>query len=308
VSVTPDGPGLIGFRISAVSSQGIDWAALDATWALAGELDVFDAGWMSDHLTDVSRDRGGGVFEAVATAGALAHRVRGKWIGVAVFSNTFRHPALLAKSAEVLDGATGGRFIVGFGAGWHEGEHEEFGIPLPEPKERFDRFESAVKVLRALFSDEARHEPGVSLDDPFYPLDRATIEPGYVRPGGPLLWLGVGRPRGIRIAARYADGWPMPGNRPGDVPYFREQRDRIRRAVEEAGRDPDAFAFAAQLVSGTTDRERREARETAIEFVRAGANHVIIGVPGRLGPDGFAAMAREVAEPLREAVSSAAAG
>ncbi|HEU4673962.1 MAG TPA: LLM class flavin-dependent oxidoreductase, partial [Candidatus Limnocylindrales bacterium] len=188
---TADGPGLIGFRISAVSSQGIDWAALDATWALAGELDVFDAGWMSDHLTDVSRDRGGGVFEAVAAAGALAHRVRGKWIGVAVFSNTFRHPALLAKSAEVLDAATGGRFILGFGAGWHEGEHAEFGIPLPEPRERFDRFESAVRVLRTLFSDEARGEPGVSLDDPFYPLDGATIEPGYLRPGGPLLWLGV---------------------------------------------------------------------------------------------------------------------
>jgi alkanesulfonate monooxygenase SsuD/methylene tetrahydromethanopterin reductase-like flavin-dependent oxidoreductase (luciferase family) len=297
-------PGLVGFRISAVASQGINWSTLDATWALAGELDVFSAGWMSDHLTDVSRERGGGVFETVATAGALAHRVPGKWIGVAVFSNTFRHPSLLAKSAEVLDNATGGRFILGFGAGWHEGEHDEFGIPLPPPRERFDRFESAVRVLRALFSDEARTEPGVSLDDPFYSLHGATMEPGFVRAGGPPLWLGVGKPRGIRIAARYADGWPMPGNRPGDVPYFRQQRDRIRRALEEAGRDPDGFAFAGQLTAGATGAERREARETAIEFRRAGATHVIIGVPGRLGPDGLAAMAHEVAEPLREADGS----
>ena len=56
-------PGLIGFRISAIASQGIDWPKLDATWALAGDLEVFDAGWMSDHLTDASRERGGGAFE-----------------------------------------------------------------------------------------------------------------------------------------------------------------------------------------------------------------------------------------------------
>jgi len=88
---------------------------------------------------------------------ALAHRVEGKWIGIAVLSNTFRHPAVLAKSATVLDNATGGRFILGLGAGWHEGEHEAFGIPLPPVAERWDRYESALRVFKALFSDEARH-------------------------------------------------------------------------------------------------------------------------------------------------------
>ena len=86
---------------------------------------------------------------------ALVHRVPGKWVGHAVLSNTFRHPAVLAKAATVMDHATGGRFILGLGAGWHEGEHVPFGIPMPPMPERFDRFESAVHVLRALWSAEA---------------------------------------------------------------------------------------------------------------------------------------------------------
>jgi alkanesulfonate monooxygenase SsuD/methylene tetrahydromethanopterin reductase-like flavin-dependent oxidoreductase (luciferase family) len=230
-------PGLVGFRTSPIASQGVDWPKLDAIWAAAGEYDVFEAGWMSDHLTDASRDRGGGAFESLTTAAALAHRVPGKWIGIAVLANTFRHPSVVAKSAVVIDNATGGRFILGLGAGWHEGEHDAFGIPLPPMRERFDRYESAIETLRALFSDEAR-SPGVTRNDSFYPLREATMEPQPVRAGGPALWLGGQRRRGIALAARHADGWPMPGNEAGNVRYFTDKRDEIRRALAAAGRDP----------------------------------------------------------------------
>ena len=94
--------GPVGFRISATGSAGLDWQKLDATWAVCGDEDVFTGGWLSDHLSDVSRERGGTAFEAFTTAAALAHRVAGKWIGIAVAANTFRHPALLAKQATVI--------------------------------------------------------------------------------------------------------------------------------------------------------------------------------------------------------------
>jgi alkanesulfonate monooxygenase SsuD/methylene tetrahydromethanopterin reductase-like flavin-dependent oxidoreductase (luciferase family) len=294
-------PGLIGFRISPIASQGIDWPKLDATWAAAGEFDVFSAGWMSDHLTDASRDRGGGAFESLTTAAALAHRVPGKWIGIAVLANTFRHPSLVAKSATVIDNATGGRFILGLGAGWHEGEHDAFGIDLPPIGERFDRFESAVATLAALFADGGRQPPGVTRDDPFYPLHGATLEPAPIRPGGPALWLGGQRRRGIALAVLHAEGWPMPGNEAGNVSYFVAKRDEIRRALDAAGRDPRDFTFGAQLNVIVNQTGLREARETALEFLRVGADHIIIGVPGSAGPDAMRAMAREVAEPLREA-------
>lgn len=293
-------PGLVGFRISATESTGLDWSRIDETWALAGEIPALSAGWMSDHLSDVSRERNGPAFESLTMAAALAHRVPGKWVGIAVLANTFRHPAVLAKSATVLDNVTGGRFILGLGAGWHEGEHDAFGIPLPPIRERYDRYESSLRVLTALFSDDARQAPGVTLDDPFLPLRGATNEPGPVRPGGPPIWLGGQKRRGISLAARYAEGWPMPGNRPGDVAYFADKRDEISRALEAAGRDPAAFTFAAQLSAGPTVETRRAALETCRAFVRAGANHVIIGVPASVAPGGLADMAREVAEPLLE--------
>ncbi len=294
-------PGLLGFRISATDATGIDWPGLSATWTLAGELEIFDAGWTSDHLSDANREQGGGSFESLTVLAALADRVPGLWVGVAVASTTFRHPAVLAKAATVLDQVTGGRFILGLGAGWHPGEHAQFGIPLPPLGERFDRFESAVGVVSALFSEAARRPPGVTRADPFYPLRAATNEPPPLRPGGPAIWLGGQRRRGIALAARYAEGWVMPGNRPGDVAYFAQKRDEIRQALEVVGRNPDDFTFAAQLNAGGSARERREARATAMEFLRADADHLIIGVPGRLGPDGLRRMAADVAGPARDA-------
>lgn len=296
----PDRPGLVGFRIAATGSAGLDWSRLDETWAAAAELPALDAGWLSDHLSDASRERGGPAFEALTSAAALARRVPGKWVGIAVLANTFRHPAVVAKSSVVLDHVTEGRFILGLGAGWHVGEHEAYGIPLPGLKERFDRLESTLRVLEALFSSSAATPEGVTLDDRFYPLDRAVTLPGPYRIGGPLLWLGGQKQRGLALAARYADGWPQPGNRPGDVDYFIDRRDAMRAALEAAGRDPDAFSFAAQLVGGTTPDERRAALETARAFVRAGATHVVLGLPASAAPHGLAGIAREVAEPLLE--------
>jgi alkanesulfonate monooxygenase SsuD/methylene tetrahydromethanopterin reductase-like flavin-dependent oxidoreductase (luciferase family) len=294
-------PGMLGFRTAPIASQGLDWPTLDAIWAEAGTLDAFSAGWMSDHLTDASVDRGGGAFESLTTAAALAHRVPGKWIGIAVLANTFRHPAVVAKAATVLDNATGGRFILGLGAGWHEGEHETFGIPLPEIAERFARYESAVATLGALFSDAARAAPGITRDDPWSPLRGATLEPAPIRTGGPAVWLGGQRRRGIALAARYAAGWIMPGNRAGEVEYFADRRDLLLRALEATGRDPATFAFAGQVNVPSNTAGRRLARKQALALLRAGADHVTLGIVARDGAAALRAMAREVAEPVRDA-------
>jgi alkanesulfonate monooxygenase SsuD/methylene tetrahydromethanopterin reductase-like flavin-dependent oxidoreductase (luciferase family) len=294
--------GPIGFRIAATGVRGIDWALLDETWALAGERDVFDAGWTSDHLSFAGQERGGPSFESLTTLAALAHRVAGKWVGVAVISNTFRHPSVLAKSATVIDNVTGGRFILGIGSGWHVGEHDAFAIPLPPPPVLFDRLESSLKVLRALFSDQALAEPGVTLDDPLVPLHDVTNLPPPSRARGPKLWLGVEKRRGRGLIAEFAEGWVMRGDRPGDVPYFRETREQICRALDDAGRDVSTFDFAAQIAVGATPESRRAALETSREMVRAGATHVILGVPASAAPGALLDMAREVAEPLRGSI------
>lgn len=295
----------IGIGIKT-SPQAVDWATLDGAWARIGEHDVFESVWMNDHLSDVSRERHGASFEALTAMAALAHRVPGRWLGHGVLSATFRHPAVLAKATTVMDHATSGRFIVGLGAGWHEGEHVPFGIPIPPMPERFDRFESAVHVLRALWSADAAAPPGVTRPDPFYPLAGATNEPAPLTPGGPPLWLGGQKRRGIALAAAVADGWLLPAvvalGKASDLDYFSEKRDAILAALEAAGRDPSSFEITAQVPTGTTAQDRRRALAQAREAVARGATTVILGMPARLGAAGVDAVAREIASPFREAV------
>jgi alkanesulfonate monooxygenase SsuD/methylene tetrahydromethanopterin reductase-like flavin-dependent oxidoreductase (luciferase family) len=288
------------------SPQSVDWPTIDAAWARIGEHDVFQSVWMNDHLTDPNRGRGGASWEALTVAAALAYRVPGKWIGHGVLANTFRHPGVLAKQATLLDHATGGRFIVGIGAGWHLGEHESFGIPLPPMPERFDRFESAVRVLKALFSPTASKAPGVTREDPFYPLRGALNEPSPLTPGGPPVWLGGQKRRGIALAAEIADGWFLPAivtddGRPSDIDYFADRRDALLAAFDAIGRKPDGFAFAAQVATGRTREDHRAALETGREAIARGATHVVFGMAPSLGPKGVDAVAREIAEPLRDA-------
>ncbi len=286
----------LGFK---TSPQHAEWALLDETWVAAGGLDVFAAGWMNDHLTDMS-DAGGPSLEALTLLGTLEHPVPGTWVGHAVLSNTFRHPVLLAKAAVVLDHATGGRFALGLGAGWHEPEHRAFGLDLPPIKERIDRLESAVDVLHALWSPEAAQVPGVTRPDPFYPLDAAVNLPAPMTAGGPPIFLGGQKRRGIALAGRAADGWLMPGDRAGDVEYLAGKREELSRALEAQGRSPDALIVAGQVVCGESEADRRRALDQARAMQLAGATHLVLGMAPRLGPDGLRAIAREVAEPLLE--------
>lgn len=295
----------MALRISfKTSPQRVDWATLDATWRLAGEQDGWDGAWLNDHLVDMDPTGTGPSLEAFTTLASLVHHVPYLRVGHGVLANTFRHPVLLAKAATVMDQATGGRFVLGLGAGWFEAEHGPFGIPLPPIGERIDRLESAVEVLRLLFSAEAAVPPGVTRPDPFYPLAGATNRPPPLTPDGPPIFLGGQRARGIRLAARHAAGWLMPGTDAGDAAYFAERRAAILRALDEAGRDPDTFELVAQVHAGEDGASRALALEQAQALVAAGATEVVVGVPAALGPSALEAAHDEILEPLRSEFGS----
>jgi len=286
-------------RISfKTSPQRVDWATLDATWTLAGEQGGWDGAWLNDHLTDMT-DAAGPSLEALTVLATLVHRVPGIRVGHGVLSNTFRHPVLLAKAAVVLDHATRGNFLLGLGAGWYEGEHEPFGIPLPPIGERISRLVSAVEVLQALWSPEGATLPGVTRTDPFYPLGGAVCAPGPFTPGGPPIFLGGQGPRGIRLAARRAAGWLMPGTDAGDADYFAAKRDEMLRALEAEGRDPATFELVAQAHTGPDAASRSRALREALALAAAGATEVVIGVPAGLGPRALEDAHRDVLGPLR---------
>lgn len=292
----------IGFK---TSPQDVDWATLDATWARAGEIGAadggFDSGWLNDHLTNLDAAAPGGSLEALTLLATLVHHVPGMTVGHAVLSNTFRHPVLLAKAAVVLDRATSGRFVLGLGAGWFDGEHEPFGIELAPIGLRIDRLVAAVDTLRALFSPEAATPPGVTRSDPHYPLRGAVNAPPAQTRGGPPLYLGGQGPRGIRLAARTAAGWLLPGTHAGNVDYFAGKRAELVAALEAEGRDPAAFDVVGQVSTGATARSREEAVSASRGLIAAGATHIVLGMPAALGPGGLDDIVRDCLAPLRDA-------
>jgi alkanesulfonate monooxygenase SsuD/methylene tetrahydromethanopterin reductase-like flavin-dependent oxidoreductase (luciferase family) len=142
------------------------------------------------------------------------------------------------KEAVTVDHVSDGRLILGIGTGWNVDEHQRFGIDLPEPPERVDRFEEAIRVLSMLMSQQRS-----TFEGRFYSLDDARLEPPPVqRPRIPIL-IAAHRPRMLRIAARYADQWDsfaaMPGTATDGVEAeLAERIARLDAACQEIGRDP----------------------------------------------------------------------
>ena len=275
----------IGFK---TSQTNVDWPTLLATWELADELPVFDSGWIFDHFVALG-DQGGGCHEGFVTIAALAARTKRLQLGHLVLGNTYRHPALTAKSGAAMDHVTGGRFVLGLGAGWHEQEHAMYGMALPPIGERITMLESATRLVKELW----RHPDGATLDAPPYQLRAAVCDPPPLTPGGPTVWLGTqGLQRGLRIVARYADGW----NQTGDPSTFLEKRNALLRHCEVVGRDPGEIEISAQAFL----RDGHAALlDIATTYARQGVDHVVLVMPGDQGPEGLRRLADEVAEPLR---------
>ena len=276
----------IGFK---TSQANVDWPTLRATWELGDSLPVFDSAWIFDHFVALGDD-GGGSHEAFALMGALAAVTQRLQIGHLVLGNTYRHPALVAKSGATLDHVSNGRFVLGLGAGWHEAEHEMYGMVLPPIAERITMLDSAVLIIKALWETPG----GVSLDAPPYKLRDAVCDPAPLTNGGPPIWLGGQGSRGLRIAAERADGW----NQTGDPSTFVEKRDILLRHCEAVGRDPAEIEISAQAF--LRDGDHAALLETATKLGRAGAQHLILLMPASDGPDGLQMLAERVAIPLRE--------
>ena len=224
-------------------------------------------------------------------------------IGTGIIVLPLYHPVHVAEDCATIDRISGGRFVLGLGAGWFEGEHEPFGLELHEIGPRIDRLAAALGTLRALFSPEAAGPPGVTRDDPHYPLRGAVCAPPPLTPGGPPLYLGGQGPRGIRLAARTAAGWLLPGTHAGNVPYFAGKRDELVAALEAEGRDPAGFDVVGQVSTGTTAASRREAVVASRGLIAAGGSHIILGMPAALGPAGLDEIAQECLAPLRDATA-----
>lgn len=192
----------------------------------------FDSIWVGEHLLYRWQDRPPrGPWEAwsmLAAIGASTSRVE---FGPLVACTSFHNPAMLARQVSTIDEISGGRLVLGLGAGWNETEFRAFGFPFDH---RVDRFEEAFTIIRTLLREGA-----IDFDGRWYQARDCELLPHGPRPGGPPLMIGSNGPRMLRATLPYVASWNSwfadTGNRPAGVPALRE---RVDEACREVGRDP----------------------------------------------------------------------
>jgi len=224
----------------------------------------FGSLWISDHINYADEFR----MECWTLLSWIAARYPGPKLSTIVMSNTFRSPALLAKMGASLQHLSSGRFILGYGGGWHEGEHRAFGYDYPSPRTRIDMLEEGVQVIKKLWT-----ESPASFDGKFYNVDGAHCEP-LPDPVPPIMIGGAGEKRTLKVVARHADWW-NDLSRPLD--QSRHKLEVLKQHCETEGRDYDSIrkTFTARFF---IDRSNTKAREQAGEWLTA-EQPAIVGDP-----------------------------
>ncbi|HEY4377367.1 MAG TPA: TIGR03560 family F420-dependent LLM class oxidoreductase, partial [Acidimicrobiales bacterium] len=268
-------------RFSLWPSSALSWPeVLDV--ASQAEATGWDGIWLADHFMPNADDVSDPMHECFSLLAALAASVPRVRLGSLVAGNTYRHPAVLAKAAATIDHVSGGRFVLGLGAGWQENEHAAYGIDLGTVGERIRWFAEACEVITSL-----RDHERTTFDGQRYQLAGAPLEP---KPIGPLpLLIGASGEKAMPpIVARHADEW----NVWGTPERFAAKSAVMTAACEAIDRDPaslqrstqalmfigpDGAATAARIggdrvIGGTSE----QLVEIVAEYAAAGLDELIV--------------------------------
>jgi F420-dependent oxidoreductase-like protein len=245
----------------------------------ATEDSGFESLWRSDHFFSLSGPTDRNALETFVSFVMVAEESERIRFGPLVCSMTFRHPSLLARMAAQVDVLSGGRFILGMGAGWNVPEHEAFGLPFPPLKERMDRLEESVQVVQALWG-----EGPASFDGAHYQLREANCYPKPVQSPLPVLIGGRGERRTLRMVARYANEWNVVGV---DIDEYRRLAGVLEQHCADAGRDPSEIRHTQMSapIIGRDDAELRahfaRVAEKIPAMARGDADEVMAGMKAR---------------------------
>jgi alkanesulfonate monooxygenase SsuD/methylene tetrahydromethanopterin reductase-like flavin-dependent oxidoreductase (luciferase family) len=215
------------------------WTDLVAMAHQAEEVG-FDSLWLPDHF--LRRDDGGaepvGVWECTTLLAALAAATARVTLGTLVICSGFRNPAVLAKMADTLDEISGGRLILGLGAGNHDPEHHAFGYPTDH---RYSRFAEAIQIIHGLLRNGS-----IDFEGAYYQAHECVLRPRGPRAGGPPILIGARGSKMLRLTAQYADLWNAvllrQRSRPEDLTRAMSALDA---ACHEVGRDPATLGRTA---------------------------------------------------------------
>ncbi|MEU6404718.1 TIGR03560 family F420-dependent LLM class oxidoreductase [Streptomyces sp. NPDC046985] len=200
--------------------------------ARTAEASGFDSLWTMDHVHQIASvgEADEPILEAYTTLAALAAVTSTARLGVLVSCTSFRNPALLAKMVTTIDVISGGRAVLGIGAGWHEEETHAYGMDFsPSARQRLAQLDEAVQICRGMFTESAPRFSGTH-----YRVDEPLNVPGPLHPDGPPVLIGGGGERVlIPLAARRGDACNFFGG-PATV---RHKIQVLERACADIGRD-----------------------------------------------------------------------
>jgi alkanesulfonate monooxygenase SsuD/methylene tetrahydromethanopterin reductase-like flavin-dependent oxidoreductase (luciferase family) len=251
------------------------WPEMRAMVQRAEELG-YDSVWIPDHLIiDIPREGSvpEGAWEAWSLVAALAAVTTRIEIGLLVSCTAFRNPALLAKMADTVDEISGGRLILGLGAGWCEAEFRAFGYPFDH---RVSRFAEALAIVSGLLRNGRLDYQGT-----YYQVRECELRPRGPRPQGPPILVGSSSKgeRMHRLTAQYADIWNRdfdgvtPGYEPYSVADLEASQARLDAACAEVGRDPGTLRRSCGVwvdLPGFAPRESWAALRGEPEEIAAG--------------------------------------
>lgn len=228
------------------------WPNSERSWLDVRELAhaVEDMGWdglwYADHYMPNTADGAtapGDFHECFSVLSALAAVTTRMRLGSLVAPTTMNHPAIIANRAATIDRISGGRFVLGLGAGWQVNEHKAFGVDLMAPKDRVDRFAEAIEIVSSMLSADRTNFTGAH-----FTITDAPCEPKPVQSPLPIL-VGTGSPRMLRLTARFAQEWNTWGTPDGAATVI----DRLRLACEKEGRDPTTIKKSVQALFFVTN-------------------------------------------------------
>jgi alkanesulfonate monooxygenase SsuD/methylene tetrahydromethanopterin reductase-like flavin-dependent oxidoreductase (luciferase family) len=270
-------------RFGVVILPDARWSEAAGRWRRAEELG-FEHAWTYDHLAwrSLRDDPWFAMVPTLAAAASVTERVR---LGPLVASPNFRHPVPFAKELMALDDLSGGRLVVGLGAGGVGWDATVLGTPAWSPQERAGRFEEFV-----VLTDQLLRQPATTYDGRWYSADEARMVPGCVQqPRVPFAVAATG-PRGLRLAATHGRTWVTTGDRssgPGPVTaaegaaIVAAQIARLEEACEEVGRDPASIdrmvLTGAEFDDGLSSVEAF--REVVGEYEAVGVTDLVVHWP-----------------------------
>ena len=255
-------------KLSVILDPGREWSDMVA---LARRVDA--AGWHAvytcDHFmpyTASGAPADGPVLECWTTLTALAAQTERVRLGSLVMSITYRHPAVMANMAATLDAVTGGRVILGVGAGWQVNEHAAYGLDLPQPRERLAALDEACAVITGLL-----REPRTTLSGTHFSVSDAPCEPKPHQERLPLLVGSGGERFGLRVVARHADIW----HSWMDAETLRRKGAIVDGYCADLGRDPSTLL---RSTGGPIDPDDDPARirDRLTGLAEAGADEFIL--------------------------------